>query len=60
MANQPKLKERGRVNLHLDQDIIDHFKHVGATEERPYQPLINKVLRDYIESLPPEQRYHNR
>jgi uncharacterized protein (DUF4415 family) len=59
MTNQVKPKKE-RCNLHLDADVLAHFKHVGATEERPYQPLINKVLRDYIESLPPEQRYHNR
>jgi len=49
-----------RVNLHLEEGVVAHFKHVAELEERPYQPLINKVLREYIESLPPEQRYHNR
>lgn len=53
-------ENRERVCLYLDKDIVAHFKHLASTEERPYQPLMNKVLRDYLDALPIEQRYHNR
>ena len=57
---KPRPIPKGRVTMCMDQDIIDTFKHLAATEERNYQTMINKVLRDYINNLPPEQRYHNR
>lgn len=55
-----KLDDKERITIWLDKKVIAHFKHIAEQEERPYQPLMNKVLRDYLESLPIEQQYHNR
>jgi uncharacterized protein (DUF4415 family) len=37
-----------RVNIHLDNDIIAHFKQVAGA--RGYQTLINAALRKFIDS----------
>jgi uncharacterized protein (DUF4415 family) len=36
-----------RVNIHLDKDVIEHFKRQAG--ERGYQTLINRALREIME-----------
>lgn len=48
MATQSKPKVR--ITIELDKDVVDYFKMLAHKEERPYQPLMNKVLRDHVQS----------
>lgn len=48
MATKPKI----RVTLNLDVEVVEYFKAQGKFEERPYQPIINRILRDYIKQAP--------
>jgi len=42
-----------RITIRLDEDIIDWFREqVNAAGGGNYQSLINKALREYIESRP--------
>lgn len=44
MANKPKM----RITLNLDVEIVEYFKRLGIEEDRPYQPIMNRVLREYL------------
>lgn len=40
-----------RITIRLDRDIVDHSRQVVvAADGGNYQSLINKVLREYVES----------
>lgn len=60
MARQPTNDNKERVCLYVDKDVVAYFKHIADSNERAYTPLMNKVLRDYVDALPAEQKYHNR
>ena len=47
----PPDPNKKRITIRLDADIITHFKNVvNEAGGGNYQTLINKVLRDHIES----------
>ena len=47
----PPDPNKTRITIRLDADIIAHFKNVvNEAGGGNYQALINKVLRDHIES----------
>jgi uncharacterized protein (DUF4415 family) len=48
--------DKERVCLYVDKEVVALFKHVAEIEERPYQPLMNKVLRDYYDALPDDKK----
>lgn len=59
MARAKTNENKTRVNLYVDTNVLEYFKHIAETNEQAYQPLMNKVLRDYWESLPPEAKFIN-
>ena len=49
MLPSPPGKER--ITIRLDADILDHFRDaVDRTGGGNYQTLINRALREYVES----------
>ena len=46
---------RVKITINLDGDVINHFKAIAKQEGRPYQSLINQVLREHILGSRPEQ-----
>jgi uncharacterized protein (DUF4415 family) len=38
-----------RVNLYIDEEVVAYFKARANFDDRPYGPLMNKVLREYVE-----------
>jgi uncharacterized protein (DUF4415 family) len=46
-AAKPKKR---KLTIAIDEDTIAFFQMLGHKEERPYQPLMNKVLRDYVQN----------
>ena len=46
---------RVKITINLDGDVINHFKQIAKQEGRPYQSLINQVLREHILGSRPEQ-----
>lgn len=60
MARQPTNDNKERVCLYIDKDVVAYFKHIAERDERAYQPLMNKVLREYYDALPDKQKYHDR
>ena len=47
MNTPPKPKKR-KITISLDEDVVQYFQMLGHKEERAYQPLMNRVLRDYV------------
>lgn len=45
-------EDKERVCLYVDKRVVEYFRHIAETNEQAYQPLMNKVLRDYYEALP--------
>lgn len=54
-AEGPERHVRAKVTMNLDGDIVQFFKNEAARVGRPYQALINQVLREYIEGSRPEK-----
>lgn len=46
---------RYKVTMNLDGDVVAYFKNEASRIGRPYQALINLVLREYIEGTRPEK-----
>ena len=46
---------RVKVTINLDEEVVTHFKEQAREEGRPYQSLINQVLREHIKGSHPEQ-----
>lgn len=46
---------RVKVTMNLDGEVLQYFKELARGEGRPYQSLINQVLRDYVAGTRPEQ-----
>jgi uncharacterized protein (DUF4415 family) len=46
---------RVKITINLDGEVIQHFKDLAKGEGRPYQSLINQVLREYVSGSRPEQ-----
>jgi uncharacterized protein (DUF4415 family) len=49
-------KEKGRITIRLDEDLIDHFlKEADASGGATgYQTLINEALRQHVEGKAPQ------
>jgi uncharacterized protein (DUF4415 family) len=54
-AEAPERHVRAKVTMNLDGDIVAYFKNEASRVGRPYQALINQVLREYIEGSRPEK-----
>lgn len=54
-AASPERHLRVKVTMNLDGDIVGYFKKLASEDGRPYQSLINQVLREYIEGSRPEK-----
>lgn len=54
-AEEPERHVRAKVTMNLDGDIVAYFKSEAGRVGRPYQALINQVLREYIEGSRPER-----
>ena len=44
-----------KITMNLDGDVLAFFKEWAKQDGRPYQSLINQVLREYMEGSRPEQ-----
>lgn len=52
-GDEPR-KVKVRVNIHLDQDVVNHFKERAAQPNAaPYQTQINQALREAMEHSTP-------
>ena len=47
-AERPERHARVKVTMNVDGDIVQYFKDRGKEDGRPYQTLMNQVLRDYV------------
>lgn len=45
---KPKDLKKTRITIRLDADVVQYFQTLADEQDRPYQPLMNKVLRDYV------------
>ena len=54
LARHPEMKpKKVRVNIHLDEDIVDYFKQrASEPNAAPYQRQINQALRKVIADNP--------
>lgn len=59
MARKPTNENKTKVHMYVDTKVVEYFKAYAEAHEIAYQPLMNKVLREYYESLPPEQQLLN-
>jgi len=41
-------RNKVKITINLDKDVIAYFKHRGAETAKGYQTLINEALRNYI------------
>lgn len=46
---KPKDLKKTRITIRLDADVVQYFQMLAEEQERPYQPLMNKVLRNFVE-----------
>lgn len=56
MARQKTNENRERVCLYVDKEVVTLVKHLAEMEERPYQPLMNKILREWYDALPDDKK----
>lgn len=56
MGRQRVNDDRERVSLYVDKKVVDLVKHIAGIEERPYQPLMNKILTDWYDALPDDKK----
>ena len=54
-AKEPERHLKVKVTINIDSDLVQHFKEVAEQNGRPYQSLINQVLREYVSGTKPEQ-----
>ena len=45
---KPKPLKR-RITIEIDEDVVRYFQMLAHKDERPYQPLMNRVLRDHVQ-----------
>lgn len=41
---------KSRITIHLDSNIINYFKELAEKTDEGYQTLINRVLRQFVDS----------
>jgi uncharacterized protein (DUF4415 family) len=58
MARKATNENKERVCLYVDKEVVAYFKAQAEFEERPYQPLMNQVLRAHYDALP-DTKYLN-
>lgn len=56
MGRKAVNENRERVCLYVDKEVVAYFKHIADIREGPYQPLMNKVLKDWYDDLPGEAK----
>lgn len=46
----PVIRQRNktRITIHLDDDVLDAFRARADAERRGYQTMINEALRDHL------------
>ncbi|MBP9838273.1 MAG: BrnA antitoxin family protein [Proteobacteria bacterium] len=54
-ATRPERHIRAKVTMNVDGDILGFFKDWAQKEGRPYQGLINQVLREYVDGSRPDK-----
>lgn len=54
-AEGPRRHTRVKVTINLDGDVVQYFKEWAEREGRPYQSLVNQVLREFVGGSRPEQ-----
>ena len=54
-AEEPRRHTRVKVTINLDGDVVQYFKEWAKQEGRPYQSLVNQVLREFVNGTPTEQ-----
>ncbi|MFN8390773.1 MAG: BrnA antitoxin family protein [Bdellovibrionota bacterium] len=54
-AERPERHVRVKVTMNLDGDVLSFFKDRAKEDGRPYQTLINQVLREYVSGSRPER-----
>ena len=54
-AANPERHVRVKVTMNLDGEVISFFKDRAKEDGRPYQTLINQILREYVGGSRPEQ-----
>ena len=54
-AERPERHVRVKVTMNMDGDIVAFFKERAKEDGRPYQTLMNQVLRDYVSGTRPER-----
>ncbi len=47
-AERPERHVRVKVTMNVDGDVVEYFKQRGKEENRPYQTLMNQVLKEYV------------
>jgi uncharacterized protein (DUF4415 family) len=47
-SSKPERHLRTKVTINLDGEVVRYFKDLAMSEGLPYQVLINRTLRDYI------------
>lgn len=53
-AEGPERHTRVKVTINLDGDVVQYFKEWAKQEGRPYQSLVNQVLREFVLGTRPE------
>jgi len=54
-ANELNAKNgKFRVNMFVDLDVVDAIRKKAEASAMPYQTLINRVLREYVQGKPLE------
>lgn len=56
MARAKTNENRERVCLYVDKEVVAYFKHLAGVNEGPYQPLMNKILREWYDALPDDKK----
>ena len=46
---------RVKVTINLDGEVVQYFKDWAGREGRPYQSLVNQVLREFVSGSRPER-----
>ena len=54
-AERPQRHVRVKVTMNVDGDVVEYFKKQGKEEGRPYQTLMNQILREYVNGSRPER-----
>lgn len=50
----PVIRQRNktRITIHVDNDVLETFRERAAAEGRGYQTMINEALRQHVDRAP--------